>query len=140
MHFKTLYSVQCGARVVAQHVHVAGPRGGVPDPGGGAPGGARVPDQHQDQHLLLGQGAQAQLQEEEVPDQAPPRGLRKWTVFRYLAQGVRERARVPQLVMLCRWWAHLQCFAGHTSRTHGTTAGYCVAGKRAQYRNIRPQI
>ena len=22
--------------------------------------------------------------------------------------------------------------------THGTTAGYCVAGKRAQYRNIRP--
>ena len=84
MHFKTLYSVQCGARVVAQHVHVAGPRGGVPDPGGGTPGGARVPDRHQDQHLLLGQGAQAQLQEEEVPDQAPPRGLRKWTVFRYL--------------------------------------------------------
>ena len=54
------------------------------------------------------------------------------------AQGVRERARVPQLVMLCRRWAHLQCFAGRTGRTHGTTAGYCVAGKRAQYCNIRP--
>ena len=52
-------------------------------------------------------------------------------------QGVRERARVPQLVMLCRRWAHLQCFAGRTGRTHGTTAGYCVAGKRAQHRNIR---
>ena len=26
--------------------------------------------------------------------------------------------------------AHLQCFAGRTGRTHGTTAGYCVAGKR----------
>ena len=24
------------------------------------------------------------------------------------SQGVRERARVPQLVMLCRRWAHLQ--------------------------------
>ena len=53
-------------------------------------------------------------------------------------QGVRERARVPQLVMLCRWWAYLQCFAGRIGRTHGTTAGYCVAGKRAQYCNIRP--
>ena len=53
-------------------------------------------------------------------------------------QGVRERARVAQLVMLCRWWAHLQCFAGCTDHTHGTTAGYCVAGKCAQYRNIRP--
>ena len=31
-------------------------------------------------------------------------------------QGVRERARVPQLVMLCRRWAHLQCFAGRTGR------------------------
>ena len=46
-------------------------------------------------------------------------------------QGVRERAQVPQL-------AHLQCFSGRTGRTHGITAGYCVAGKRAQYRNIRP--
>ena len=55
-----------------------------------------------------------------------------------ISQGVRERARVPQLVMLCRRWAHLQCFAGRTGRTHGTTAGYCVAGKRAQYLNIRP--
>ena len=53
-------------------------------------------------------------------------------------QGVRESAGVPQLVMLCRWWAHLQCFAGRTGCTHGTTADYCVAGKRAQYRNIRP--
>ena len=34
---------------------------------------------------------------------------------------------MPQLVMLC--WAHLQCFAGRTGRTHGTT----VAGKHAQY-------
>ena len=51
-------------------------------------------------------------------------------------QGVRERARVPQLVMLCLRWAHLQCFAGRTGRTHGTTAG--IAGKRTQYRNIRP--
>ena len=32
---------------------------------------------------------------------------------------------------------HLQCFAGRTGCTHGTTADYCVAGKRAQYRNIR---
>ena len=53
-------------------------------------------------------------------------------------QGVRERARVSQLVILSRWWAHLQCFAGCTDHTHGTTAGYCVAGKCAQYRNIRP--
>ena len=60
------------------------------------------------------------------------------TILGNTTQGVRERARVPQLVMLCRWWAHLQCFAGRTGRTHGTTAGYCVAGKRAQYRNIRP--
>ena len=73
--------IQLSARVVAQHVVVAGPRGGVPHPGGGAPGGPRVPDQHQDQHILLGQGPQAQLQEEEVPDQAPPRGLRKWTLY-----------------------------------------------------------
>ena len=29
-------------------------------------------------------------------------------------QGVRESARVPQLVMLCCRWAHLQCFAGRT--------------------------
>ena len=29
-------------------------------------------------------------------------------------QGVRERARVPQLVMLCCRWAHLQCFTGRT--------------------------
>ena len=43
-----------------------------------------------------------------------------------LHQGVRERARVPQLVMLCRRWAHLQCFAGRTGRTHGTTAGCCI--------------
>ena len=40
--------------------------------------------------------------------------------------------------MLCRRWAHIKCFAGSTGRTHGTTAGYCVAGKCAQYRNIRP--
>ena len=52
-------------------------------------------------------------------------------------QGVRERVRVPQLVMLCRRWAHLQYFAGRTSHTRGTTAGYCVAGKCAQYCNIR---
>ena len=58
--------------------------------------------------------------------------------YSILSQGVRERAQAPQLVMLCRRWAHLQCFAGRTGRTHGTTAGYCVAGKRAQYRNIRP--
>ena len=45
---------------------------------------------------------------------------------------------MPQLVMLCRQWVHLQCFAGRTGRTHGTTVGYCVAGKRTQYRNIRP--
>ena len=79
MHLK-LY-IQLSARVVVQHMVVAGPRGGVPHPGGGAPGGPRVPDQHQDQHILLGQGPQAQLQEEEVPDQAPPRGLRKWTLY-----------------------------------------------------------
>ena len=48
--------------------------------------------------------------------------------------GVRESAQVSQLVMLCRQWAHLQCFAGRTSRTLGTT----VAGKHAQYRKIRP--
>ena len=41
---------------------------------------------------------------------------------------------MPQFVMLCRRWAQLQCFAGRTGRT----AGCCVAGKRAQYRNIRP--
>ena len=29
-------------------------------------------------------------------------------------QGVRESARVPQFAMLCRQWAHLQCFAGRT--------------------------
>ena len=51
--------------------------------------------------------------------------------FNQEKQGVRESARVPQLVMLCRRWAHLQCFDGRT----GHTAGYCVAGKRAQYRN-----
>ena len=50
-------------------------------------------------------------------------------------QGVRERARVPQLVMLCRRWANLQCFAGCTGRTHGTTAEN--ARKCAQYRKIR---
>ena len=50
------------------------------------------------------------------------------------AQGVRESAGVPQFVMLCRRWAQLQCFAGRTGRT----AGCCVAGKRAQYRKIRP--
>ena len=33
------------------------------------------------------------------------------------SQGVRERAQVPQLVMLCRLGAHLQCFAGCTGRT-----------------------
>ena len=49
-------------------------------------------------------------------------------------QGVRESAGVPQFVMLCRRWAQLQCFAGRTGRT----AGCCVAGKRAQYRKIRP--
>merc|ERR1712218_605781 len=49
-------------------------------------------------------------------------------------QGVRESAWVPQFVMLCRRWAQLQCFAGRTGRT----AGCCVAGKRAQYRKIRP--
>ena len=37
--------------------------------------------------------------------------------------------------MLCRQWGHLQCFPGRTGRTHGTTAGYCVAEKRA---HIRP--
>ena len=41
---------------------------------------------------------------------------------------------MPQFVMLFRRWAQLQCLAGRTSRT----ACYCVAGKRAQYRNIRP--
>ena len=51
-----------------------------------------------------------------------------------VSQGVRERARVPQLVMLCHRWAHLQCFAGRTGRT----AGCCVAGKCAQCCNIRP--
>ena len=51
-------------------------------------------------------------------------------------QGVRERARMPQLVILCRRWANLQCFAGRTRHTLGTTTGYCVAGKRAQYRKI----
>ena len=58
------------------------------------------------------------------------------SLIRRFLQGVRERARVPQLVMLCRRWAHLQCFAGRTGRIHGTTAGYCVARKRAQYRKI----
>ena len=43
--------------------------------------------------------------------------------FNQEKQGVRESARVPQLVMLCRWWAQLQCFAGCTGRT----AGYYVA-------------
>ena len=72
------------------------------------------------------------------------RGIRPVTIVTLtweesFLQGVRERARVPQLVMLfCRRWAHLQCFAGCTGRTYGTTAGYCVAGKRAQYGNIRP--
>ena len=51
-----------------------------------------------------------------------------------ISQGVRERARVPQLVMLCRQWAHLQCFAGRTGHTHD----YCVAGKHTQYHKIRP--
>ena len=32
-------------------------------------------------------------------------------------QGVREKLRVPQFVMLCRRWAQLQCFAGRTGRT-----------------------
>ena len=45
---------------------------------------------------------------------------------------------IRELVMLCRQWGHLQCFPGRTGRTHGTTAGYCVAEKRAQYHNIRP--
>ena len=53
-------------------------------------------------------------------------------------QGVRERARVPQFVMLCHRWAHLQCFVWRTGRNHGTTAGYCFAGNHAQYHNIRP--
>ena len=66
-------------------------------------------------------------------------GVADYVCFKVFHQGFRERARVPQLVMLCRRWAHLQCFAGRTGRTHGTTAGYCVAGKRTQYRNIRPQ-
>ena len=60
------------------------------------------------------------------------------SVLHSTAQGFRERAQVPQLVMLCRRLVHLQCFAGHTGCTHGTTACYCVAGKRAQYCNIRP--
>ena len=37
-------------------------------------------------------------------------------------QGDREKLRVPQFVMLCRRWAQLQCFAGRTGPTHGTTA------------------
>ena len=132
--FRTLHLV---CIVCSKKNFVAGPRGSPLEPCSRPPWCSRLPELHQDQHLLLGKDSQAQLQEEEVPDQAPPRGLRKWTVFRYLAQGVRERARVPQLVMLCRRRVHLQCFAGRTGRTHGTTAGYCVAGKRAQYRNIR---
>ena len=56
-----------------------------------------------------------------------------WLIQHYLQQGVKERARVPQLVMLCCRWAHLQCFAWSTGRTHGTTAG-----KRTKYHNIRP--
>ena len=48
-------------------------------------------------------------------------------LFQYTEQGVRERAWVPQLVMLCRWWAHLQCFAGRTSRLQAIENAHITA-------------
>ena len=44
-------------------------------------------------------------------------GVADYVCFKVFYQEVRERAQVPQLVMLCRRWAHLQCFAGRTGRT-----------------------
>ena len=55
-----------------------GPWGCPLEPGGGSPRGSRLPELHQDQHVLLGKDPQTQLQEEEVLDKTPSRGICKY--------------------------------------------------------------
>ena len=72
--FRTLHLV---CIVCSKKNFVAGPRGSPLEPCSRPPWCSRLPELHQDQHLLLGKDSQAQLQEEEVLDKAPPRGICK---------------------------------------------------------------
>ena len=56
------------------HWSVAGSGGRAVEPGRGQRGRARLPELGQDQHLLVGQGAQIVLQAQKVPHQTTPRG------------------------------------------------------------------
>ena len=63
--------------LVLKAVTFSGSRGSPPEPGSGPHGRPGLPALHQDQHLLLGEDPEAQLQEEEVPHQTSSRRIRK---------------------------------------------------------------